>query len=314
MDYRNILTEEEAQAYRKAREKFKRLKEDLKKDAPKVDKTDFARSGAKRSADLISFNLTADLDKFWALITEANKLYAVKKSMEQSGSTHEFITLQALVLLGINDPTARKQLQKACMAPDREKDLNRLAFEGHFYGKVAGRRYGNFLERVFGDLATGFLGFVDRHVNDIYETALSNFMKYYIHATEGDIKLKELGWAAHYIQDLSAPHHAGNMAIGFEIITDNSETHFPFEKFAKGYVYDHPTAFMAKAIGVYDELKDELNPDDPVQIAKEVHRRAVPNIPKVQTLDDSAWKQAIDEAIPLAIGATALIFEPLNQL
>jgi hypothetical protein len=315
MDFKDILTEQEAQAYTKAREKFKRLKEDLIKETPKLDKTDFARSGATKSLELFSSNLTAELKKFWALITEANRLYAaVKKGMDESGSTHEFITLQALVLLGIDDPTARKKLQKACTAPDREKELNRLAFEGHFYGKVGGRRNGNFFERIFGDPGTGLLGFIDRHVDDIDETALSNFMKYYIHAKEGDIKLKELGWAAHYIQDITAPHHAGNMAIGFEIITDDCETHFQFEKYAKAYVYANPTAFMAKAKGVYDELTDELNPDDPVRIAKEVHRRAVPNIPKVQILDDSAWKEAIDEAIPLAIGATAFIFEPLKQV
>jgi hypothetical protein len=136
--------------------------------------------------------------KFWALIKAANKLYeSVKKGMDQKGSTHEFITLQALDLLGVNDLNVRQRLEKACMAPDRQSDLRRLVFEGHFYGTVAGERMGNFLERVFDNLASGPLGLVDQFVDDIDETALSNFEKYYMHAMAGNIKFKELGWAAH---------------------------------------------------------------------------------------------------------------------
>ncbi len=313
MDLKDILTKEEAKAYREASEKIERLSEELKKEGPKLDKTDFARSGANKSLDLISSNLGADLKKFWGLINEANRLYsAVKKGMDQSGSTHEFITSGALDLLGVTDAKTHKVLQKACMAPDREKELRSLVFEGHFYGKIVGRRNGNFLERVFGDLSTGLLGFIDRYIDDIDETALSNFTEYYTHATAGDIQLKELGWAAHYIQDLTAPHHAGNMAIGFETITDNCETHFPFEKFAKGYVYDNPTAFKAKAQEIYDEFRQTLAGKRPEAIAKEVQRRAVPNVPKVQILDGPAWTEAIHEAIALAIGATAFIFNPLK--
>jgi hypothetical protein len=155
---------------------------------------------------------------------------------------------------------------------------------------------------------------VDRHINDIDETAMSNLVKHYAHATEGAIQLKELGWAAQYIQDLTAPHHAGNMAIGFETITDNCETHFPFEKYANGYVYDNETAFQAKAKHVYDEFRATFNPGRPEDMAKEVHRRALPNIPKVRTLNESEWKQAIHDAVPLAIGATAVLLEPLKPV
>ena len=313
MELEDVLTKEEAKAYREAGERIKRLSSKLKKEGPKLDKTDFATSGPNKSLDFFTSNLGADLKKFWGLINEANKLYAsVKKGMDQSGSTHEFITSEALDLLGVTDAKVQNVLQKACMAPDREKDLRSLVFEGHFYGKVAGRRNGNFLERVFGDLSTGLLGFIDRNINDIDETALSNFTKYYTHATAGDIQLKELGWAAHYIQDLTAPHHAGNMAIGFETITDNCETHFPFEKFAKGYVYDNPTAFKEKAQEIYEEFRQTPTLKRPKAIAKEVQRRAVLNVPKIQILDGPAWTEAIHEAIPLAIAATAFIFDPLK--
>ena len=313
MELEDVLTREEAKKYRKSGERIKRLSEELKKEGPKLDKTVFATSGPNKSLDFFTSNLGADLKKFWDLMNEANKLYAdVKKGMDQSGSTHEFITSAALDLLGVTDAKTHQVLQKACMAPDREKDLRSLVFEGHFYEKVAGRRNGNFLERVFGDLSKGLLGFIDRHINDIDETALSNFAKYYTYATAGDIQLKELGWAAHYIQDLTAPHHAGNMAIGFETITDNCETHFPFEKFAKGYVYDNPTVFKTKAQEIYNEFRQTLTGKRPKAIAKEVQRRAVPNVPKVQRLDGPAWTEAIHEAIPLAIAATAFIFDPLK--
>lgn len=313
MELNDILTQEEAKAYTEGGKKIKRLKEELKRDVPKLDKTDFVGLGKNRSLDLILPHLVDDVKKFFAIINEANRLYAaVKKGMDQSGSTHEFITWQALDLLGIIDPRTRTGLQKACMAPDREKDLRSLVFEGHFYGKTAGRRNGNFLERVFGDLASGLLGFIDRRIDDIDETALSNFSTCYARATGGGIRLKELGCAAHYIQDLTAPHHAGNMAIGFETITDNCETHFPFEKFAKGYVYDNPTAFKVKASEIYDEFMQAFTKKPPEAVAKEVHRRAVPNVSKVQRLDGPAWEEVIHEAIPLAIGATAFILAPLK--
>jgi len=314
MELKDVLTEEEARVYRQGGEKIRRLSEELKKEAPKLDKTDFARSsGSTKSLGLLSAHLGADLRKFWRLINEANRLYsAVKKGMDQAGSTHEFITVQALDLLGVSDTKTRKILHGACTAPDREKDLRNLVFEGHFYGKVAGRRNGNFLERVFGDLAQGLMGFIDRYVDDIDETAFSNFKRYYAHATSNDIQLKELGWAAHYLQDLAAPHHAGNMAIGFETVTDNCETHFPFEKFARGYVYDHPTAFRKKARDIYNEFRQTFTKKRPEAIAREVQKRALPNIPKVQILDGAAWTEVIHAAIPLAIGATAFICDPLN--
>lgn len=315
MKLRDVLTEEEARSLAKARERFKRLKENLDKEVPKVDKADFARSVSKRNLDLMLPKMWGDVEKFWALVREANKLYAaVKKGMDQKSSTHEFITAKALDLVGVIDPAVRKSLQKACMGPDRETDLKRLVFEGHFYGKVGGRRNGNFLERVFGDPATGLLGLVDRLVNDIDETAMSNLTKYYTHATEGSIKLKELGWAAHYIQDLTAPHHAGNMAIGFETITDNCETHFPFEKYANAHVYENETAFQAKAQQVYADLRKTFDPGRPEVMAKKVHRLAVPNVRRVLAWDESDWKQAVHDAIPLAIGATAVLLEPLKPM
>lgn len=313
MELIDILTKEEARALARAKERFNRFKEDLETEVPKMDKADFARAVSKKSFDPVLPKMWGDLEKFWAIVQEANKLYAaVKKGMDQRSSTHEFVTNKALDLLGVTDPGLRSSLQKACMGPDRETDLKRLVFEGHFYGKVGGRRNGNFLERVFGDPASGLLSLVDRLVNDIDETALSNLTKYYAGAMKRGIQLKELGWAAHYIQDLTAPHHAGNIAIGFETITDNCETHFPFEKYANWYVYQNETAFQAKAQQVYTEFRKTFDPRHPEDLAKEVHRRAVPNVQRVLAWKESDWKQAIHDAIPLAIGATAVLFEPLK--
>ena len=316
MELKDVMTEEEAEAYMEGGEKIRRLSEKLKREITKLDKTDFARSATSKSLGFISPNLTNDLVKFKSLINEANKLYSnIKKGMDKSGSTHEFITSQAIELLGLDDSKASETLKKACTAPDREKNLRSLVFEGHFYGNVGGGRNGNFLEKVFGDLAKGLMVFIDRYVNDIDETALSNFGKYYTIATASDILLKELGWAAHYLQDLTAPHHAGNMAIGFETLTDNCETHFPFEKFAKVYVYGNwvkPPDFKAKAQEIYNEFRRTFTGKPPELFAEEVQKRAVPNVTKVQIWDKSAWTEAIHNAIPLAIGATAFLFDPLK--
>ena len=174
-----------------------------------------------------------------------------------------------------------------------------------------GAKFGNFLGRVFGKY---FLSFLNNCINDIDETASSNFSKYYKQPLDRNIGLKELGWAGHYIQDLTAPHHVGNMAIFFEVITDNIATHFVFEKYARKYVYDHPNDFTSKAKKIYKELKPNFNPNKPKKLAKEVYNRAVKNVPFIMGTDLASWDKAIKDAIPLAIGATAVIFELLMEI
>ena len=149
-------------------------------------------------------------------------------------------------------------------------------------------------------------------IDDTEETAVSNFGEYYIQSQNGSINLKKLGWASHYLQDLTAPHHVGNLAIGFEIITDNTATHFLFEKYAKKYVYDNPDAFSRTAKSIYRELKKKFKPAGPEKFAREVYKRAVPNVPDVKTMSRACWDRAIKKSIPLAIGATAVILEPLR--
>lgn len=314
MEPKDILTEEETKIYKEAEKNIKKLIGELNKKGPKIEKLNVAKSGLKMK---LSPFIDSDLTKFWSIIEEAKKLYfTLKKESDQSGSTHEFITSQALDIINITDTKIQKDLQKNCIAPDKESKLRNLIFEGHFYGKITendDKHKGNFLERIFGDLNMGFIGIINRYINDIDETAQSNFIKYYTHALANGNQLEKLGWAAHYIQDLTAPHHVGNMAIGFESITDNCETHFPFEKYAKGYVYANPTVFKNKAQEIYHEFKQSLTGKEPMEIADEVQKRAIPNIQKVKAWDSSAWTEAICDAIPLAIGSTAFIFDHLND-
>ncbi|MFC1883319.1 hypothetical protein ACFL2O_00980 [Thermodesulfobacteriota bacterium] len=309
MDYKDILTKKEAKILEEANDKARKLREKLEKPGPKIDKSEFSKAGKAKKIELLSESLAADHRNLWELIKTANEYYdALKSSMDEKDTTHEFITKGALNLLKIDDPGIWGELKPACMAPDREKKMWELAYEGHFFGKVRSGKFGNFMERVFGKY---FLSVIDR-VNDIDETAVSNFSKYYKQALDGNIGFKELGCAGHYLQDLTAPHHVGNMAIFFEMLTDNIGTHYIFEKYARKFVYDNPDSFTSKAKKAYEELKTDFNPNQPKNFTKEVYNRASKNIPLVMNTDLNSWDKAIKDAIPLAIGATAVVFEPLK--
>ncbi len=309
MDYKEILTKEEAKIWEKANVEFKKLKEEMEKPAEKIEKTLFSSAGMTKSADLISDHLRVENKKFWKQIKTANAYYkALKSAMDEKDTTHEFITKKALDLLGIYDSKTWNTLKPACMDPDKKKKMFELVYEGHFFGKTKGNKLGNFLPRVFKKWSM----FLLEHIDDTEETAASNFSKYFRQSQNGSLNLKMLGWASHYIQDLTAPHHVGNLAVGFEIITDNTATHFLFEKYARKYVYDNPDAFTNKAKRIYTELKKKFKPAQPEKFAKEIYKRAVPNVPDVKTISQASWDRVIKKAIPLAIGATALVLEPLR--
>jgi hypothetical protein len=289
----------------RANNEIKKLKEKMDKPLSLISKDKFAAAGLDKRFSLLSGALEDRHKLIWDIFRKANKYYDILKgALNRTNSTHEFITEKALELLGKSNQTLLKELKAACVQPDTNKDMYRLAFEGHFYGKVRGGKYGNFLQNCFNNQTLMLIDLID----DIDETALGNFQTYYNKAFDkGDVNLKTLGWAAHYLQDLTAPHHVGNMAIFFEVFTDNSASHYAFEKYANIYVYDNQTAFQKKAGDFLKQLKPLFKPGKPEKFAKEVYNRATKNIAGIE--DMSGWDAVINNAIPLAIGATAVIFE-----
>jgi hypothetical protein len=233
--------------------------------------------------------------------------------MDEKDTTHEFITAEALTQLDIHDKIFSQALLGSCMDPDKDKKHWELAYEGHFYGKLNGQKFGNFFPRVFHG---SMLWFLD-HLNDIDETALSNFCKNYAKALGDRSNTEILGCAAHYLQDLTAPHHVGNMAIFFEMMTDNTNTHYVFEKFARNFLYkeENQNRFADRAKTIFDELKLSFDPlkYEPEKLAKVVYNTAVANVSKVKSNNRDLWTEAICDAIPLAIGATAVILEPWRK-
>ncbi|OPY09361.1 MAG: Zinc dependent phospholipase C [Syntrophus sp. PtaB.Bin001] len=305
--YPDVMTKEESAIMKKAAQDARKLKNRLARSAAPIDKTVFNRMKMDRREKIFSAGLSKDLLLLEDLIKTANTYYqALKKLIDEKDTTHELITAHALDLQKITDPVLKTPILDSCMDPDRDKKLWELAYEGHFYGKIDERRYGNFWPRV---LDGPSLYLLDR-INDIDETAFSNFARYYSQALQNPTDLKILGRAVHYLQDLTAPHHVGNMAIFFEIITDDNETHFLFEKYARSYVLNNGPALGAAAVARYQRLKAGFDPNKPEELAKTVFNEALANVPKVMGIDLNAWDEAICNAIPLAIGATAVVLEP----
>jgi hypothetical protein len=305
--YSDLMTKEESAIMKKAAQDARKLKNRLAKSAAPIDKTVFNRMKTDKREKIFSVGLSKDLLLLEDLIKTANSYYqALKKLIDEKDTTHELITAQALEMQKITDPVLKTPILDSCMDPDRDKKLWELAYEGHFYGRIDEQRYGTFRPRV---LDGPSLYLLDR-INDIDETALSNFARCYSQALQNRGDLKLLGQAVHYLQDLTAPHHVGNMAIFFEIITDDNDTHFLFEKYARGYVLNNGPALGAAAVAQYQRLKVAFDPDKPEELARTVFNDALANVPKVIGIDLKSWDDAINNAIPLAIGATAVVLEP----
>jgi hypothetical protein len=310
-EYDDILTKKEAKVLEEASQEMQKFQKRISKSFIALDKSKFAKMGVKKQSDFLSASIVSDYKIFSDLIKKANEYYAALKGlMDEKATTHEFITAEALSQVDIQDKIFHHALLESCMEPDKDKKLWELAYEGHFFGKVNGRKFGNFFPRVFHG---SMLWFLD-HLNDINETALSNYCKNFAKALGDRSNIEILGCACHYLQDLTAPHHVGNMAIFFEMMTDNTNTHYVFEKFARDFVYkkENKNRFVNPAKIIFNELKQSFNPlkSDPEKFAKAVYNIAASNVAKVKVNDRNLWTEAICDAIPLAIGATAVILEP----
>jgi len=252
-EYPGIITRDEAAILEQMEKDASKLKERLEEIEPALSKHDFAKFSTEEKEAIIKTVFSKDIFIFSDINDQSLHYYqTLKGQMDKNYTTHEFITEQALGLLGINDKKMIQSLKDACVEPDRKKNLWELAYEGHFYGKTKGNKYGNFLPRVFGGAAVRILHCFDKNIE---ETAQSNFIDYYQKSIKNSIDLTRLGWAIHYLQDMTAPHHAGNMALFFEIFTDGTNSHFPFEKYAREYVYEPSQDFRDSAQIHYNDLR-----------------------------------------------------------
>ncbi len=278
-----------------------------------------------------------DVDRLINLSHQAYNQYRPMTGAEPN--THEFITDKAMALLGM-DPGIADVIHRYCTYPDEPKsDMSDLIFEGHFYGKTASGEPGNFLVNQFSEPVLAFMEERKKALygddEDIQEHAVMNFKRYYdqaMRAGSDDQKLFYLGVAAHFLEDLTAPHHTGNYPA-FPYVD-----HVFFEKFASHYVYDKP-AFKISRVS-YNDFKNKLksNPKKPEAYALEITSMATPYIQYIRKVEapkskgavrgifsmdavidklnetllagkHEPWEKAIVGAVPLAVYATAYLLE-----
>lgn len=249
--------------------------------------------------------------EFKTMVADANALYKkLKTNLNKQNSTHEFITNSAINLAGKINGTEKNILLDACTEPDHKRELYDLSYEGHFYGAIPGHKKGNFFHKVFKNKLI-FSAF--NLVGKINEDALGNFTRY-LSEFEKSKNIETLGWTLHFLQDLTAPHHATNKAIFFEFITDKEyykkhspkeDSHFPFEKYAQYYVQDKEDLMLAMAKPLVDELTSELQSKGSKKFAEEIHHRALQH----SDISQKDRDEVINANISLAIAASAVILD-----
>jgi inorganic pyrophosphatase len=245
---------------------------------------------------------------FISMVNKANEYYRLLKAMmDHENSTHRFITQKAIELVGIKNSEKQTTLISACVEPDKNKSLYEIAFEGHFYGNIGNHQYGNFFHKVIKN-KTAF--FWINNLTKIDEHALGNFKKF-VSTFKAKSNLQKLGWALHFIQDLTAPHHATNKAIFFETITDKTNSHFQFEKYSRSFVWDHGPLMLDRSRGLLSKLQSVFNPKKSSDFALEIHRRALVHADNINSFDLEKWNAVIEANIPLAIAASATILKHL---
>ena len=287
--------------------------------------------GVKKACDADAYE---DINKLIKLIHQSYNQFKALPSGKYS--THQYITVQASELLHL-DPVTAKALLEYCTYPDAPKsDMTDLIFEGHFYGKTNSGKPGNFLINLYPQILVALEAFkklLHGMHEDIHEHAVMNFDKHYVSAGPGNQKCFYLGVAAHYLQDLTAPHHAGNYpAVPYV-------DHYFFEKFASQYVYNNPNFKITQS--EYDNFKKGIKSGlkNTESFAKEINEMATEYIKYIIKTDfhnklannenealfmdaeidkfneclvsgkNEEWEKAIIGAIPLAVYATAYLFE-----
>ena len=256
---------------------------------------------------------------FLALSDAYLKGYGQAKAGEKVGeyATHQLITKNALRLLrnGEDVPADEGVVEKLIFesaGPDGNWKNMRLMMEGHFYGVNGSFACGNYLPKYFDRAERGAMEFFD----NIQEDAKSNFVKYIgLLSAESDA-VKNLAWALHYVQDLTAPHHVRNFPAYFTRHEhgDGFDTHVAFEKYANALFGACETRFDDAVRPEYEELSwRHLQCDDAetaASLAEHVYQKALSYADdRIKTPLKTEWEQVINHSLPLAIACTMLLLK-----
>ncbi len=345
MDERSIINlKADLAEYHRLLSNLKTIKK-VKKEPLQVRKGALAKKGkeAKRILqrdkvhEACGTDAFEDIDKLIGMIHRSYHQY--KGILDKQCNTHQFITDQAALLLALDSAVA-DILHTCCTYPDELKsDMADLIFEGHFYGQTGSGIPGNFLADTFPKKALKVMEFIKKvrfgADENMQEHAVMNFTRYFnqaLHSASKKQKYFYLGVAAHFLQDLTAPHHAGNYpALPYV-------DHYFFEQFTSRYVYDDPRFKISRS--AYNKFKSRMasDPNKPESYALEVtgmaapfiryiepgsHGRSATGVRSARFADreidllnkslmsgkNEKWEKAIVGAVPLAVYATAYLFE-----
>jgi len=262
----------------------------------------------------------ADPSKTYSALSDAYlKGYSQAKANEKTGkyTTHQLITKNAFRLLnnGVDvsaDDGVIENLIIESSGPDSHWKNMRLIMEGHFYGVNGSLACGNYIPKYFDRVEMDAMKLFD----NVQEDAKSNFVKYRgFLSTEPD-GVKNLGWALHYLQDLTAPHHVRNFPAYFTRYEHGNgfDTHVAFEKYANELFCACETRFDAAVRPEYEELSwRHLQCDDAetaASLAEHVYQKALSYADdRIKTPLKTEWEQVINHSLPLAIACTMLMLK-----
>jgi hypothetical protein len=232
-------------------------------------------------------------------------------SLRKALSTHELITQAGQRLAGPAHGPPARDVVSASTGPDEQRAGWRLFFEGHFYGPTPEGGLGNYMSWVFAKPLRSLMAGID----DIEEHAHGNFLRQARLAAQSPTEATPHGWALHYLQDLTAPHHVRNFPIFLPRPGYALDTHHAFEKRANGRFSDVPdrydvpakTPLAALRMKGFD-LRSEAGREAFVDW---VHEAAltIADGDWIHAGESTAWDPKIDAALALAVAATAYFVE-----
>ncbi|HEX2868176.1 MAG TPA: hypothetical protein VHO03_14115 [Ignavibacteriales bacterium] len=278
------------------------------------------------------YSALMDLSEKYSLHYKTEKTWERRDSLK---TTHQMITEQALCIINMNNFPKADDLIGESSGPDNDPENVKFVMEGHFCGRLSNGGLGNFLEKYMPHLIFDLLenfGELGKHLN---ETALTNFETYSEKFLDDRPKVKYLAWALHFLQDITAPHHAANIPAiipSFLIdVNQGRDTHSPFEGFANELMIKRPNQFNVEAERILNILRGfPMNAGDSKEIKKfgkmilqksfavirsPIKDPVIKNVKgALQAADHDAWKEVISMAMPLAIASTAALLEKVLKV
>lgn len=242
------------------------------------------------------------------------------KSVHTNQTNHEMITEEALIIVNTKyQSTSDKELLfDGCTGPDKDIGAIMLVMEGHFYGSTSDSTNGNYLKKIMPAAVYFILSHLPVFKDHMNESAFSNAKRYFSKFYSEKSQLEDLGWCLHFVQDMTAPHHAGNIPSIFPSLDDriNSgmDTHNEFEDFANELLDSNRKTYRQNAMPLLDDFHSMnlnlRNSNNFETFLKHLHAKAIVNVnDSLQTRDHDRWNDTITKALPLAIAASAFVLE-----